>query len=608
MNKNVFIILVLAFFILTAFEPTGVCDDGITYYVDAANGNDNDNGLSPSNAWKTLSKVNKESFSPGDSILFKRGETWRERLTIPSSGNQGAPITFGAYGGGDKPLILGSVSKNDVNDWINLGDNLWATSDGSFPSDVGFIMFGEEKSDNVGLKCEQQSDIDDDREYWYDQDGGRVVLYCEQKPTDQYSTIELAYSNYLMEHLISAKNYGMNINYVTIENLQLKYFNSHGIQFVNSQGITIRNCNITYGGGEQFEGSEFRVGNGIEFWENAHDCVVEGCKIGEIWDAAVTNQGTDTNEQHNITYKNNIIWNSEYSFELWDHPESSSLQDICFENNVCIGAGFGWGHAQRINPNGWHVAMWGATASADGIYITNNVFYETSKNCFYFCSDYWPYPGVHKDAWANLTNFEFDYNHYYQTSGFMINYSETGYFMSEFSNYQNDTGCDINSITHDKTIVQNAARSKVASEDIPLLNDLFQQADATALDYRTVPSAPQNLQTTGGDSQVMLNWSTPRTDGGSPITNYKIYRGTTSGGETLLATVGNVLTYTDTSVANGQTYYYKVSTVNAIGESDNSSEVYATPTAISSETPGFEFSIACLAALVIIFIIRRKVR
>ena len=29
-------------------------------------------------------------------------------------------------------------------------------------------------------------------------------------------------------------------------------------------------------------------------------------------------------------------------------------------------------------------------------------------------------------------------------------------------------------------------------------------------------------------------------DGGSPITGYKVYRGTSSGGETLLTTLGNV--------------------------------------------------------------------
>ena len=93
----------------------------------------------------------------------------------------------------------------------------------------------------------------------------------------------------------------------------------------------------------------------------------------------------------------------------------------------------------------------------------------------------------------------------------------------------------------------------------------------------TVPSAPQNLKATAGNAQVTLSWSAPSSNGGSAITNYNIYRGTASGGETLLTTLGNVLAYTDTTVTNGQTYYYQVTTVNSVGESNRSNEASATP-------------------------------
>jgi len=98
-----------------------------TYYVDATGGNDGNNGTSPSSAWKTISKVNSYDFNPGDSILFKRGEVWRERLIVSSSGNSNNPIIFGAYGTGNKPLILGSVERNDASDWVNEGGNIWST-------------------------------------------------------------------------------------------------------------------------------------------------------------------------------------------------------------------------------------------------------------------------------------------------------------------------------------------------------------------------------------------------------------------------------------------------------------------------------------------------
>src|SRR5436853_105352 len=93
----------------------------------------------------------------------------------------------------------------------------------------------------------------------------------------------------------------------------------------------------------------------------------------------------------------------------------------------------------------------------------------------------------------------------------------------------------------------------------------------------TPPSAPQNLAATGGNAQVTLTWQAPASNGGSPITNYRIYRGTSSNGETLLATIGNVLTYSDTSVTNGVTYYYQVSAMNGAGEGPRSNEASATP-------------------------------
>jgi hypothetical protein len=50
-----------------------------TYYVDATNGLDANNGLATAAAWKTIAKVNASRFLPGDQVLFKRGEMWREQ-------------------------------------------------------------------------------------------------------------------------------------------------------------------------------------------------------------------------------------------------------------------------------------------------------------------------------------------------------------------------------------------------------------------------------------------------------------------------------------------------------------------------------------------------
>src|SRR4030067_801654 len=81
---------------------------GATYYVDTAADGDAGAGTSEAAnvAWKTIAKVNASSFSAGDSILFKRGCcTWRGQRTPPSSGSVGRPLTFGAFGSGEEPLI-----------------------------------------------------------------------------------------------------------------------------------------------------------------------------------------------------------------------------------------------------------------------------------------------------------------------------------------------------------------------------------------------------------------------------------------------------------------------------------------------------------------------
>jgi hypothetical protein len=76
-----------------------------TYYIDANSGNDANSGTSTSSAWKTISKVNSKSFSPGDNILFLRGCTWIGTINFNNSGTSSSPIVYGSYGSGVLPII-----------------------------------------------------------------------------------------------------------------------------------------------------------------------------------------------------------------------------------------------------------------------------------------------------------------------------------------------------------------------------------------------------------------------------------------------------------------------------------------------------------------------
>jgi len=87
------------------------------------------------------------------------------------------------------------------------------------------------------------------------------------------------------------------------------------------------------------------------------------------------------------------------------------------------------------------------------------------------------------------------------------------------------------------------------------------------------PATPTGLQPTAGNAQVTLSWNAS-----AGATSYHVKRSTTTGGETQISAPASS-SFTDTAVTNGTKYFYVVSAVNSTGESANSSEVSATPTA-----------------------------
>ncbi len=102
----------------------------------------------------------------------------------------------------------------------------------------------------------------------------------------------------------------------------------------------------------------------------------------------------------------------------------------------------------------------------------------------------------------------------------------------------------------------------------------------------STPSQPLSLQGTLSSGVIVLTWSAPSFNGGSPIAGYRVYRGTTSGGETFLNGItGNLPSYTDGEVSGGATYFYKVTALNNVGESPPSIE-------IAVSTPGLAVSIS----------------
>ena len=89
------------------------------------------------------------------------------------------------------------------------------------------------------------------------------------------------------------------------------------------------------------------------------------------------------------------------------------------------------------------------------------------------------------------------------------------------------------------------------------------------------PSEPRNLFAVPGIENVTLYWGAPANNGGSPITEYRIYRVLDSPSSLLASVSGDRYRYTDTTGIPGTTYSYYVKAINYVGAGPNSDPVSA---------------------------------
>jgi len=222
------------------------------YYVDETLGNDPGTGAI-GDPWQTIAKVNGEAFNASDNIYFKCGEEWREKLTVPSSGSNGSPITFGTYGTGALPKILRSVAKNLVGDWTNEGGNIWFTASASI---IHNLIYDSEASEAIMVKLKASLNVQG--EGWYDDPNDRIYVYSVGNPATFYGgVIEIA-----------LRDYGIDINdkaYITIDEIDLRYIGNNAIyarNFGAGSNLIVKNCNFKFIG-SNLSGDAHFDGRGI---------------------------------------------------------------------------------------------------------------------------------------------------------------------------------------------------------------------------------------------------------------------------------------------------------------------------------------------------------
>lgn len=347
---------------------------GRNFYV-SADGDDAADGLTPGTAWRSLEKVNGVLLGYADTVRFRSGDVFRGSL-VPQSGRPGEPIVYTRFGEGEKPVLEPSWDASDPSDWVKVGRRLWKCEKPS-QDELGNVIL-----DHGAKGCARKVDNREllkgkDLHFCWVRDEKAVYMVSRRNPAKRFSSIELAEKR----HVIAETN-----NHdVVYDGLWLRYGAAHGIGGADVSGIVARNLDISWIGGSTLYfdegGRGVRYGNGIEFWGNASDILVENCRVWECWDAALTNQSNVPGSvQENITWRNNEIWNSEYSYEYWQQGEGCRTRNVLFENNVCRKAGYGWGHRQRWNPNAAHLMFYDTTADTQDFVIRGNRF-ELTKNC-----------------------------------------------------------------------------------------------------------------------------------------------------------------------------------------------------------------------------------
>ncbi len=331
-------------------------------------------------------------------------------------------------------------------------------------TDVGNIIF--DNGAICGWKKWSLDSLEKPYDFFYDGTSQRVFLFSEVVPTATHRSIELA----LTRHVVNQSGK----HHVIYDGLAVMYGAAHGFGGGGTHHIIIRNCDLAYiGGGHQHtrpDGKPVRYGNAIEFWGAAHDNLVEGCRIWEVYDAALTNQGRGTDShQVNITYRNNFIRNAEYSFEYWNNPEEAVTENIRFINNTCVDAGKGWAHAQRPDPNGSHLMFYTNTAATKGIEIKYNIF-----------AGFTDWGSRYSSGWKVLPDM--DYNLWFSTTGVMVHWF--GEKIPDFDTYRQKTGLDAHSVFADPRFVCPAEG-----------------------DYRLAPDSPaRTLRPDGGPVGATMFW------------------------------------------------------------------------------------------------------
>lgn len=385
----------------------------VTYYLDNTNGDDGWSGTYPEprgippvdGPWRTLAKVGPASagFAPGDEILLKRGEMWRETLSpaFMTGGAEGNRVVFGAYGTGVTPLVNGAEAAKS---WTRYAPNVWWTA--VFTENPGHVHFDHAE----GIRVTQLAEITEEREWYYDY-AARVLFVYAPDDVDPAET----YRNPGVEGCVRT---GIVIrkSHVTVRDIDCVLTATTGILWRDDEAsltdLLVENCDLAHGNG-----------NAVEIRES--NAVIQNCRIHDYWNGLIYGAGADgagfslwAGSDHAVI-RNNIIQDCAAGIgTAWN-------KDVLIYNNVFSGIMVNGinhscgdaAHPIRIFNNTMIFRpKWDAghgvcsRKKGNGFVVKNNVFYCTYPGpsrgcqCIYFDK-------------TSCSGIDIDYNIYYIAPG-----------------------------------------------------------------------------------------------------------------------------------------------------------------------------------------------
>ena len=191
---------------------------GSTYYVSSSTGSDANNGTSSATAWRTIAKVNGQTFLAGDSILFKRGDVWNESLAPSSSGSAGNSITFDAYGTGPAPNLTGYYAA-PPGSWVLVTGNAWKAPVPATYSTINFCLFGSIWGQKVAAAT---SNLTAQWDFYLA--NGFVYVYSVGNPATYYNApiVPMALSNVPVIHVNGQ-------SWLTFQHFLINWFDQYGV-------------------------------------------------------------------------------------------------------------------------------------------------------------------------------------------------------------------------------------------------------------------------------------------------------------------------------------------------------------------------------------------